>query len=92
MLSKQPFNQRLQEIMHKRGLVTLDGFAEELKIPNTRLSAYQSGRIFPRKEMLTGLARCLQVNPEWLKGRSNILMDYATGPMTPDTKVKITFR
>lgn len=74
MPNKQ-FSERLNKELDKLGLPLLDeervsAFAKLLKVPKFKSASLLSGAVMPDVTLLDNLCRELEVNPEWLLGRS----------------------
>lgn len=49
----------------------VDAFSKLLKIPKFKAESYLTGVILPDEEILSKLATELEVNPDWLNGKSS---------------------
>lgn len=70
------FATRLQELLQQKKIKQVDlvRLAEEknIKLGKSHISQYVSGKTIPRKEILQFLADVLNVEPDWLLGKSTI--------------------
>ena len=66
---------RLNELLQQKKIKQVDlvRLAEEkgIKLGKSHISQYVSGKTVPRKEILSFLAGVLEVEPDWLLGKTN---------------------
>lgn len=74
-MSNKQFAERLGKELDSLGIPErledrIDAFSKLLKIPKFKAEAFLAGIIMPEPKVLTLLATELEVNPEWLVGKS----------------------
>ena len=76
------FASRLKESMNQQQMKPIDllHLAEEqnLKLGKSHISQYVNGKTMPRAEILQFLADALQVDADWLAGRTGSVQDFSS--------------
>ncbi|WP_418533448.1 helix-turn-helix domain-containing protein, partial [Gallintestinimicrobium sp.] len=76
------FASRLKESMNQQQMKPIDllHLAEEqnLKLGKSHISQYVNGKTMPRAEILQFLADALQVDADWLAGRTGSAQDFSS--------------
>ena len=90
------FASRLKESMNQQQMKPIDllHLAEEqnLKLGKSHISQYVNGKTMPRAEILQFLADALQVDADWLAGRTGSAQDFSSGKLNSDgTKLSSEF-
>jgi len=84
---------RLHELLQQKKIKQVDlvHMAEEkgIKLGKSHISQYVSGKTVPRKETLQFLADVLEVEPDWLLGKSNAAAKESTDKNTTSEKFNL---
>ena len=89
------FASRLKESMNQQQMKPIDllHLAEEqnLKLGKSHISQYVNGKTMPRAEILQFLADALQVDADWLAGRTGSAQDFSSEKLKLKLKLKYFF-
>ena len=90
------FASRLKESMNQQQMKPIDllHLAEEqnLKLGKSHISQYVNGKTMPRAEILQFLANALQVEADWLAGRTGSAQNFSSGKLNSgSTKLPTEF-
>ncbi|MFR6589720.1 MAG: helix-turn-helix domain-containing protein [Gallintestinimicrobium sp.] len=81
-IANELFESRLKESMNQQQMKPIDllHLAEEqnLKLGKSHISQYVNGKTMPRAEILQFLADALQVDADWLAGRTGSAQDFSS--------------
>lgn len=79
MRKMKTFSNRLMEVRKAAGYISQDSLAKVLDIPQQTYGNYESGRSFPKEEVLRKIGVVLGVSLDYLMGISNERKESANG-------------